>query len=213
MSAPARATYHHGNLREALVEAGLELTRVGGPAALVLRDVTRRVGVTPNAAYRHFADRDALLAAVADAVQRGMVARMESARGARRSGAPDPVRALRAVGLGYVDFALAEPGWFETAFGMSSALPGGPTPQDVDALPPADRLPPPLARLVEALDGLVEAGLLSPRRRAGAEWPCWAAVHGFALLALGGPLRGQPPRVLRREAERTVDAVIAGLLA
>ncbi len=52
----------------------------------------------------------------------------------------------------------------------------------------------PLARLVLALDGLVEAGLLSPRRRRGAEWPCWSAVHGFALLALGGPLRGQPPR-------------------
>ncbi|GAA1883181.1 TetR/AcrR family transcriptional regulator [Lapillicoccus jejuensis] len=212
MSAPARATYHHGNLREALVEAGLELTRAGGPSALVLRDVTRRVGVSPNAAYRHFADRDALLAAVAAAIQEGMVARMQSARGGRRA-PPDPVRALRAVGLGYVDFALAEPGWFETAFGMSSALPGGPAPQDVDALPPADRLPAPLARLVEALDGLVEAGLLSPRRRRGAEWPCWSAVHGYALLALGGPLRGQPPRVLRREAERTVDAIIAGLLA
>ncbi len=48
MSAPARATYHHGNLREALVEAGLELTRSGGPTALVLRDVTRRVGVRPT---------------------------------------------------------------------------------------------------------------------------------------------------------------------
>lgn len=213
MSAPARATYHHGNLREALVEAGLELTRGGGPAALVLRDVTRRVGVTPNAAYRHFADRDALLAAVADAVQQAMVARMESAQGSRRAARPDPVRALRAVGLGYVDFALAEPGWFETAFGMSSALPPRVQPQDVDGPTPVAGLPAPLARLVEALDGLVEAGLLSPSRRRGAEWPCWSAVHGFALLALAGPLRGQPPRVLRREAERTVDAIIAGLLA
>lgn len=213
MSVPARTTYHHGNLREALVEAGLELTRVGGPAALVLRDVTRRVGVTPNAAYRHFADRDALLGAVADAVQQAMVVRMESARGPRRAARPDPVRALRAVGLGYVDFALAEPGWFETAFGMSSALPGRVQPQDVEGLAPVAELPVPLARLVEALDGLVEAGLLSPRRRRGAEWPCWSAVHGFALLALAGPLRGQPPQVLRHEAERTVDAIIAGLLA
>lgn len=213
MTATARATYHHGNLREALVEAGLELTRAGGPAALVLRDVTRRVGVSPNAAYRHFADRDALLAAVAEAIQQGMVERMEAARGSARGRRPDPVRALRAVGLGYVDFALAEPGWFETAFGMSSALPAAVDPQPADALPPSAQLPPPLARLVEALDGLVAAGLLDPRRRRGAEWPCWSAVHGFALLALGGPLRGQPPRVLRREAERTVDAVVAGLLA
>lgn len=58
----ARKPYHHGNLREALLEASLEITREGGADALSLRDATRRAGVSPNAAYRHFADRDALLA-------------------------------------------------------------------------------------------------------------------------------------------------------
>ncbi|WP_460810871.1 TetR/AcrR family transcriptional regulator [Microlunatus endophyticus] len=73
---PQRQGYHHGNLREALIAAGLELTRVGGAAALTLRDATRKVGVSPNAAYRHFADRDSLQAAVAERIQHDMAAQM-----------------------------------------------------------------------------------------------------------------------------------------
>ena len=57
--------YHHGNLRETLVAAGVELARTGGPDAVVLRAVSRQAGVSHNAAYRHFADHDELLAAVA----------------------------------------------------------------------------------------------------------------------------------------------------
>ncbi len=57
--------YHHGNLREALIEAGLATARAEGPEAVVLRAATRAAGVSPNAAYRHFADRDELLGAVA----------------------------------------------------------------------------------------------------------------------------------------------------
>jgi AcrR family transcriptional regulator len=194
-----RDTYHHGNLREALLEAGLALTRTGGAEALSLRDVTRRVGVSPNAAYRHFADRDALLAAIAGRIQQGMVERMHDFE---PSSAPDSARAqLRAVGLGYIAFALREPGWFEVALGSPQALPG-------DA-----SIPPPLQMLVAALDRLVESGDLDAADRPGAEWPCWAAVHGFALLALNGPLRALPASEVSKEAERTVDAIISGLLA
>jgi len=64
-----------------------------------------------------------------------------------------------------------------------------------------------------ALDGLVRSGELDAADRPGAEWPCWAAVHGFALLALTGPLRALPEHEVTAAAERTVDAVIAGLLA
>ena len=63
-----RATYRHGDLRRALLDAGVELARQGGPDAVVLREATRRAGVAPNAAYRHFANRDDLLAAVRAAV-------------------------------------------------------------------------------------------------------------------------------------------------
>jgi AcrR family transcriptional regulator len=198
----ARATYHHGNLREALIEAGLALTRSGGAGALVLRDVTRQVGVSPNAAYRHFADRESLLAAVAVAIQDRMSDRMESCAGSGRAEESGARARLTAVGLGYVDFAIAEPGWFEVAFAGAGAL------QHADA-----RTPAPLARLVEALDGLVAAGELDPAARPGAEWPCWSAVHGFALLALTGPLRDLPAETVRAAAHRTVEAVITGLLA
>jgi AcrR family transcriptional regulator len=199
-AAPAGRAYHHGNLRAALVAAGLELTRTGGPAALVLRDATRRAGVSPNAAYRHFADRDGLLRAVTEQVQAEVADRMTGL-----VVDPSPRAGLRAVGLGYIDFALREPGWFQVAFGEIDPQPTEPGAADVP-------LPAPLLRLVQALDALVVAGELTPANRAGAEWPCWSAVHGFALLALHGPLRRQPADVVRHAAERTVDAIIAGVL-
>lgn len=191
--------YHHGNLREALVEAGLELTRVGGAKALAMRDVTRRVGVTPTAAYRHFADRDDLIAAIRIRILTGVADRM------RAAAPPDahPRDLLRAVGLGYIGFALAEPGWFDVAFATIDAAPEA----------SADELPAPLSMLVGALDALAASGDLDPAARAGAEWPCWSAVHGFAFLALHGPLRFLPPESVRAAAERTVDDVIVGLLA
>ncbi|RCK70515.1 TetR/AcrR family transcriptional regulator [Desertihabitans brevis] len=202
----SRTAYHHGNLRQALLEAALELTRAGGPAALVVREMTARAGVSPNAAYRHFADRDALLAAVVEQVQ----ARMAEQMAAPARPAPDDpdaaVAGLRAVGLGYIEFALREPGWFEVAFATPRLAGAG------DLGRPAGSLPPPLRRLVEALDDLVAAGLLHPDRRPGAEWPCWSAVHGFALLALQGPLREVPAEERRAAAARTVDAVVRGLL-
>src|SRR5688500_16812376 len=75
---PARSTYRHGDLRRALLEAGMELARKGGPDAVVLREATRRAGVAPNAAYRHFASREALLQAVRAAALSAVAAAMEA---------------------------------------------------------------------------------------------------------------------------------------
>src|SRR5487761_1109452 len=71
-----RARRPPGAVRDGLVAAGLELARKGGPDAVVLREATRMVGVVPNAAYRHFADRDELLAAVCAAAMHELSARM-----------------------------------------------------------------------------------------------------------------------------------------
>src|SRR4051794_38951290 len=71
-----RSRRPRGAVRSALVEAGLELARSGGPDAVVLREVTRMVGVVPNTAYRHFLDRDALLAAVRDKAVKALARRM-----------------------------------------------------------------------------------------------------------------------------------------
>ncbi len=190
--ATSKTGYHHGDLRTALIDAGLALTRTGGPDALTIREATRRVGVSPNAAYRHFADREALLGAVATAIQHRMAVQMQS-RSRRRAS-----DRLRAVGLGYVKFALDEPGWFAVAFFGA----GG---HDETASAP------PYLALVEALDAMVDAGELTPARREGAEWPCWSAVHGFAELVLNGPLRDTRRRDVEALAQRTVDDIIAGL--
>ncbi len=186
--------YHHGDLRTALVEAGLHLTRRGGPDALTIREATRQAGVSPNAAYRHFADREALLSAVATAIQHRMAERMLIP--ARRRGAS--LGQLRAVGMGYIKFALDEPGWFAVAFF------GADTPSETAGAPP-------YLALVDALDAMVEAGVLSAKRRDGAEWPCWSAVHGFAELVLRGPLRHAGRREVEALAQRTVDDIIAGV--
>jgi len=189
----SKTGYHHGDLRAALIDAGLQLARDGGPEALTIREATRRVGVSPNAAYRHFADREALLSEVATAIQSLMVARMQTS--VRRRGSTE---LLRAVGIGYIKFALDEPGWFAVAFFGADQ-----SDETISA--------PPYLALVEALDAMVDAGVLSPQRRDGAEWPCWSAVHGFAELALRGPLRGASRREVELLAGRTVDDIIAGL--
>ena len=194
----AKTGYHHGDLRAALIEAGLQLTRAGGPEALTIREATRRVGVSPNAAYRHFADREALLSAVATAIQHRMAAAMQSPVRRRGSAEHQAVDRLRAVGVGYIKFALDEPGWFAVAFF------GAVQPDETAAAPP-------YLALVEALDAMVDAGALPPERRDGAEWPCWSAVHGFAELALHGPLRAASRRQVESLAGRTVDDIIAGL--
>ena len=201
--------YHHGDLPSALVEAGVELARAGGPAAVGLREVTRLVGVTPNAAYRHFADRHALVVAVAARAQAQLAETMQR-RMAEADDEPDPGRRarrrLREVGLAYVEFAVREPGWFALALST-------PRPPDASAAAPPHTAAPPYQLLLAALDDLVTAGVLPPDRRPNAEWACWAAVHGLAELATRGPLRGQDAQTLQHLAAYVVDRAIAGILA
>src|SRR5256714_13890423 len=97
-----------GAVRDGLVAAGLELARTGGPDAVVLREATRMVGVVPNAAYRHFADRDELLAAVCTAALRELAARMAAGVARVRGKHADPAaagRRLGAIGGAYLEFA------------------------------------------------------------------------------------------------------------
>src|SRR5262249_11089878 len=155
------------------------------------------VGVVPNAAYRHFADRDALLAAVrAEAVEQ-LADRMAERMSQVRAGPHTPTGArlrLRAVGQAYLEFARTEPGLFDTAFAGTDQ--------------PRDGEQGPFERLQAALDTLVEAGLLAPARRADIEYPIWATVHGLAVL-LRGPLSSLPEREKARLEAQTL-AFIGG---
>jgi AcrR family transcriptional regulator len=202
---PAGSTYHHGDLRAALVQTATELARADGPDGVVLRETARRVGVSHNAAYRHFADRTALLSAVAHNALAELAAAMRAAQAAedrRRSHRGDPAaRArgrLRALGQTYVDFALAQPGLFRVAFQAELKESG---PEDAE----------PFNLLGEALDDLVAAGVLTAQERAGAEMMCWSAVHGFALLVLDGPLREVPAEERDQALTAMLDALDHGL--
>lgn len=204
-----RATYRHGDLRRALLAAGVDLARVGGPTAVVLREATRRAGVSPNAAYRHFADRAALLGAVCDAAQSALATAIEAEQDALPAHG-DRVRDARArfqaVGTGYIRFARAEPGLFRTAFAV---------PDNLDASGSAARAGgtgrTPFQLLADALDGLVEAGVLPATRRQGAEFLAWAAVHGLATLLIDGPLRGLDNDQAEQLSQRLVLMVNEGL--
>ncbi|VWX59452.1 Transcriptional regulator, TetR family [Burkholderiales bacterium 8X] len=187
--AAARSTYRHGDLRRALILAGVELARADGPDAVVLREATRRVGVVPNAAYRHFESRQALLLAVKDEalLAAGLAMRAEveasAATGTRRERAR---AAVRAVGRAYLRFAQTETGLFRTAFGPIHAEPDAAAGLQGSAPGPLH----PFRLLGDALDQLVAAGALPEARRPNAEFLAWAAVHGMALLLIDGPLRG-----------------------
>jgi AcrR family transcriptional regulator len=175
---------------------------LGGPDAVVLREVTRMVGVVPNTAYRHFADRDALLAAVRDAALRELAQRMADGMSQVRARAHTPTGArlrLSAVGKAYLDFARTEPGLFETAFTATEHPPKG-----------ANDEPRPFDHLKAALDDLVKAGVLQPAHRPNIEYPTWAAVHGLAVL-LRGPLRPLPEREKTRLEAQLIAFLEASL--
>ena len=193
------SSYHHGNLREALVQAAVELGREKGPDGIVIREVARRTGVSHNAAYRHFADRDELLGEVAkvghDELADAMRKRMRLVR------EKDPVerarRRLREVGKAYVEYALAEPGLFAVAFHPITL----------------GDLSGPYQHLSDALDDCVEAGFLRPEKRPGAELPCWAGVHGFSMLYGTGPRRDVPRRQRDADLAQLLDRIDDSLRA
>jgi AcrR family transcriptional regulator len=213
----SRDTYRHGDLRQALLEAGVELARVGGPDAVVLREATRRVGVSPNAAYRHFADHRALLEAVSDAAQALVADAMEEDLAVATAALVDAIggssltadlaRAhLRAVGSGYLRFARAEPGLFRAAFSVPRVLDRADSPAKAGR---GGRTP--FELLTLALDEHVGAGILPAERRPHAEFLAWSAVHGLATLMIDGPLRGLHADLLGGVEQRLLDMVEQGL--
>lgn len=204
-----RSTYRHGDLHRALLAAGTELAREGGPSAVVLREVTRRTGVTPNAAYRHFADKRALLHAVSMAAQAELARSIEDEQSTINQNDDDGAVAkarLRAVGAGYLRFAQTQPGLFRTAFAEHADL------RDAAVSDSAGESGlTPFQLLSAALDGLVEAGVLPAERRSGAEFLAWSSVHGLAMLVIDGPLRGLDVEQRTFAARRLLEMVEKGL--
>jgi AcrR family transcriptional regulator len=160
--------------------------------------------VVPNAAYRHFADRDELLAAVCTAAMRELAGRMAAGVARVRGKHGDPAAARRrlgAIGRAYLEFAAEEPGLFATAFALPEQHAYGAAGEQTGP----DRMP--LDQLRAVLDELVDAGVLDQRRRNGIEYPIWSTVHGLAVLTGQGPLR-ELPDATRRHLEKLTLAFI-----
>ncbi len=181
--------YHHGNLPDALVEAALSLLREAGTEALSLRAVARRAGVSAMAPYRHFADKQALLAAVAEHGFRRLAAGLAEA-----DAAADPGEALCAQGVAYVRFACDDPPLFRLMFGR-------PQPQGHEAL---------------HREGDIAYAVLASRvaRMVGADarddvtLACWSLVHGLASLLVDGQFDGGDPEAA---AARVTRLLVRGL--
>jgi AcrR family transcriptional regulator len=172
-----RATYHHGDLRRALVEAALEALEREGAGALTLRALAARVGVSPAAPYRHFRDRSELLAVLAEEGFRGL----ERALGvAFLTEGEDPFRRLHAVAAAYVDFAGRRPGQFRIMFGE-----GGGREEAGLALRAAS-----LAALEPLQQAAHDCWLASGRAGDPGEAviAAWSLVHGLASLRAEGRL-------------------------
>jgi AcrR family transcriptional regulator len=179
---PGKKGYHHGALQSALIEASIALAREGGPDRVVLREAARLAGVSHSAAYRHFADREALLTEVSRRARAELAAEMRR----RVNRTTEPRKRLQAVGVAYIDFAMNQPGLFRAAFTSHPATANDDRSVAADAEPPDATEP--YEILGQVLDETQAAGLLNPRRRPGAEIAVWSAVHGLACLLLDGPL-------------------------
>ena len=176
-------SYHHGDLRTALVQEALSILREEGLEALTLRGVARRAGVSQAAPYRHFADRRALVAAVAEdgfrRLQESMLQRMKDAQG--RGG-------LRLVAQAYVEFGLANPAEYRVMFGPEVAV--------TDDLPA-------LRETGRGVLGFVAEGIrqaqLAKAVGPGDPWlmavATWATLHGLVMLTLDGQTTSVSPSV------------------
>jgi AcrR family transcriptional regulator len=191
-----RRGYHHGNLREALVEAAVDLIGQHGPEGFTVAEAARLAGVSPGAPYRHFRDAEALLAEVA---LRGFDRFAEALAKAWAGGAPDPVRAFEALGRAYLDFARREPAYYAAMFETrldQAAHPG--------LLAASDRAFGVLREATEKLVARAPEGNRPPTLMVALH--IWSMSHGIASLFC------RPDRSRRKLPMAPEELLEAGLL-
>jgi AcrR family transcriptional regulator len=186
----SKATYHHGDLRVACVSAAMELLEESGETALSLRAVARRARVSPAAPYRHYADREALVSAVAALGYRELAERLAAAHPS-----PSTLEQLTSVGIAYVQFALERPALFRIMFGE-------PCDRDNDERIAAT------AAVTLYLREIV--GRVFPQADAEAmATATWALVHGLAFLHLDGKLDASTPSVVADRVTAAIHALLS----
>jgi AcrR family transcriptional regulator len=194
---PSRASYHHGNLREALIEAALDMIAARGPNGFTLAEVARAVGVSGAAPYRHFKDRNALIAEIA---RQGFERFAAELRVAWDDGRPSPRAAIENCGRTYLAFARKEPAFYAAMF-----EPGFPLEDEPALLAASERA---FGVLREAADAAIRA-LPGPNRPPAlmVALHIWSMAHGVASLFIEGPSGAR-----RRLPMPPEDLLEAGLL-
>ena len=190
------SSYHHGDLSNAVITAGIRRVRQRGLDAVSGRELAGVVGVAPSAIYRHFVDKDQLRAAIAQAA-REQLARAMSQPKARKLTKASAYARFRAIGEAYIDFALSEPRLYAAAFS--------------DCRPSREDSPSGWSILAEALDALVATGAMPGERRAGAELVAWSAAHGISDLLLSPYLEIHLKSDRRRMTKVVLDGVMQSL--
>ncbi|MEX0172067.1 TetR/AcrR family transcriptional regulator [Streptomyces sp. LMG1-1-1.1] len=185
------STYHHGDLRAACLRAARELLEEDGSAGLSLRAVARRAGVSATAPYRHYADREALVSAVAAEGYRELAEHLAAAHPAPST--PDD---LAAVAVVYVRFALDHPALFRAMF----AEPCDPTSEERVAATEA---------ITQYVQGIVRSAFPAAEDTAALATTVWALVHGLAFLHLDGKLDASTPEVVAGQVRTSVFALFA----
>ena len=198
-------TYHHGALREALIEATDALLAEKGAEAFSLREVARRAGVSPAAPAHHFGDARGLLTAVATLGFDGLA---EALRTAEAAAGNDARRRLREQGLAYVAFAMRHPGRFSLMFRNELHH------EDAELMRAGN------AAFLVLEDGVRRAfGLAPGRKLTGKAWTAllalWSVVHGYAHLTIAGRFDGVCGSQAQRGpfVERTLRAVLGAVIA
>ena len=203
--AAKRRAYHHGDLKNALVVAALELIATKGARALSLREVARATGVSHASTYRHFPNKESVLATIAEQGFRELTQRMRDAALHSPSG---PLQSLHRVGLAYVAFGVAHPHHLQIMFGdliTSHAA----YPSLLDASSAAFEV---LASSVRAGQ---EAGLVRGSDEHLVSLAAWSQVHGLALLIASGqiPPKGSAPLQPDTLADAVLKLLQTGLAA
>ena len=197
-------TYHHGDLRRALVQAALVIVTEEQDWTFSLREVARRAGVSHNAPYMHFTDKSDLLAAVAAAGMERLGEKMQAVV----VGIEDPAEALLASGLAYVRFGIKNPALYRLVFGPTLAASGERPSVTREA---GDRTRLVLEQVIErgAKSGAFAVSPDDPSGLAIATLTAWSAIHGLTTLVIDSLAR--PPIPVDQLAERVAKTVLDGL--
>ncbi|HJT07720.1 MAG TPA: TetR/AcrR family transcriptional regulator [Stellaceae bacterium] len=197
-----RRGYHHGDLREALIEAALDLIAEKGPVGFTVAEAARSAGVSPAAPYRHFRDRDEL---IADVARRGFELFEVELERAWNSGLPDPISAFNRVGKAYLAFARGEPAYYAAMF--EAGLPLHAYPELIKA---GERAFAVLRRAAETLAARLPAADRPPALMVGLH--VWSLSHGIAsLFARGDAARRELPMSAEDLLEAGVLVYLRGL--